>query len=252
MRRKPLVLAAACLSVVLVSGFAAPPAEAAITVEDIQHIILTYAHYVTRLYEVYQKYLQIYNQYQQLYYQILALTKNDTYWSRSIVPALSSMEQRLGYGELPTHMNERVASVFGDTYRGWQSPQDFWQEERKAAETTLATLRETLAAKYTEHRVDADHIRTVEELKNQVHTIDGTQKALEVIAQIVAFQAEATVLGQAGEKTSADAATAGAAYFANRFAREERSLQEALESSNQVPPETTGNGWRALPSWWRY
>ena len=252
MRRKPFVLAAAWLSIVLVLATAAVPVRAVTEVMDTQHKLLTLAHYITRLYEVYQKYVQIYNQYRALYYQLVALTKNDTYWSRSIVPALSSMEQRLGYGELPTHMNERVASVFGDTYRGWQSPQDFWQEERKAAETTLATLRETLAAKYTEHRVDADHIRTVEELKNQVHTIDGTQKALEVIAQIVAFQAEATVLGQAGEKTSADAATAGAAYFANRFAREERSLQEALESSNQVPPETTGHGWRALPSWWRY
>jgi P-type conjugative transfer protein TrbJ len=238
----------------LVVGFAvSPPARAQIAVYDGPHTYTTYLHYLGRLIEIAQKYTQIYNQYEQIYRQLQALAKLDTYWGRNVAGVIDRMERDLAYGQLPSHMNEDVRRLFEELYPGWRLPEDFWREERNAATATLDVLKETLAARHEQHVANRDHLRTVLELKNQVRTIDGTQKALEVIAGIAAFHAEATVLDAIGQQTAADATSAYFSYLANHQARQAKAIEEALARSNASPPTPSpARGWGAVPSWWRY
>ncbi len=257
--KSPRRLIAMLLALVLTFGTAAPVA-AQEAVHDAQHWYQTFLHYLGRIIEIAQKYVQIaneytmiYNQYQQLYYQALSLAKLDTYWQRGITSTMDTMEQILAQSELPTHVQEEIRAIFDEIYPGWQETTDWWEDERRAVDSTLATLRETQAAKQVEHVITREQMHALGQLKNQVREIDGTQKALEVLAGIAAFHAEATVLATVGDRTSADAANSYFAYLVNQMARQERALREAIESSSRVPPElTSSEGWGPLPSWWSY
>ncbi|HEX4956389.1 MAG TPA: hypothetical protein VF017_23635 [Thermoanaerobaculia bacterium] len=257
--KSPRRLIAVLLALVLALG-TATPAQAQEPVHDAQHWYQTFLHYLGRVIEIAQKYVQIaneytmiYNQYQQLYYDALALAKLDTYWQRGVTSTMDSMELVLAQSELPTHVQEEIRTIFDELYPGWQLPSDWWEEEREAVTSTLGTLRETQAAKQLEHTTTLEQMHALNQLKNQVREVDGTQKALEVLAGIAAFHAEATVLATVGDRTSADAATSYYAYLVNQLARQERALQEAIESSSRVPPELAATpGWGPLPSWWPY
>lgn len=234
------------------------PASAQIPVTDAAHISQTVIHYAARLVEIAQKFQQIANQVQQIAHQVRqielqlqALKKLDVYWARNVMNTMAAMEQVLSQLGIPSHMSPAVREVFDEVYPGWEAPTDWWQEEELAASTTLLTLRETLWANYLQHRTTMDHLRTLSEIKNQVRDIKGTQEALEAIASATAFNGEAASLGLFAAAASADAATAYYAYEVNSRARQQRSLQEAILTSQLDPPALGSSpGWGALPSWW--
>lgn len=260
--RKPFSkrLALLALAAVITIGVAlpAPPASAQIPVSDIAHIAQTIIHYVGRLIEIAQKYQQIYNQYQQIaneYRQIAnqlkALEKLDIHWARNIVGTMGRIEQILRQDRLPSHVNDLVEEIHRELFPGWQLPHDYWHEEESSAVAAMATLRESLGAQHEAFVTNRDHIRTLMEIKHQIGTIDGTQKALEVIAGINAFHAEVATLNELAQATTADAANAFYSYNLNAGARQKKAIQEALAHSNLQPPTLEpGSGWGALPSWW--
>ena len=254
-RLAPLLLAAL---VALGMGLPAPPASAQIPVTDVLHTAQTILHYVGRLIEIAQKYQQIYNQYQQIAneyqqiaHQLKALEKLDVHWARNIVGTMGRIEQILRQDRLPSHVNDLVEQIHRELFPGWELPHDYWHEEESSAVAAMATLRESLGAQHEAFVTNRDHIRTLMEIKNQIKTIDGTQKALEVIAGINAFHAEVATLDELAQATTADAANAFYSYTLNASARQKKAIQEALAQSNLQPPALEpGTGWGALPSWW--
>ncbi len=246
------------LALVLGGPLVAPPAAAQIPVTDYLHTAQTLLHYIGRLIEIAQKYQQIYNQYrqivneyQQIANQLKSLEKLDVHWARNIVGTMDRMELLLRRNDLPSHVNDAVASIHRELFPGWQLPRDYWREEERSATAAIDTLRETLDAQHQAFITNRDHIRTLLEIKNQIKSIDGTEKALEVIAGITAFHAEVSTLTEVAEATTADAATAFYSYFLNSNARQKKAIQEALARSTRQPPTLEpGSGWGALPSWW--
>ena len=257
-RPHKLLLVVALTVAILAGSTLARRASAQFLVADIGHTVQTVLHYAGRLIEISQKYIQIYNQYQQIAHQVRqiqlqlqSLKKLDFFWARNVVGTMGRMEAILAHGDLPSHMNPDVRGIFEEIYPGWQATLDGWEDEERVTTKTLETLRETLAAQYESHRTMVDHIRTLLELKNQVRSIEGNEEALETIAGLVAFHAEADTLSQLAAATSADAATAYYAFQVHRMARQERSLELAIESSELVPPALDSQpGWGALPAWW--
>lgn len=246
------------LVVFLAVGGIAPSVAALTPVADYLHTAQTVLHYIGRLIEISQKYQQIYNQYQQIaneYQQIAnqvkGLEKLDIHWARNIVGTMDRMEQILRRSDLPSHVNDLVESIHRELYPGWRLPRNYWREEEDAATATIETLRETLGAQHQAFVTNRDHIRTLLELKNQVKTIDGTEKALEVLAGIAAFHAEVGTLSEVSLATSADAATAFYSYQVNAAARQKKAIHDAFEASAFEPPTLEpGRGWGALPNWW--
>ena len=252
-------LAGLTLALVLTAGFSTRPAEAQTFVADVVHTAQTTLHYVGRLIEIAQKYTQIYNQYQQLanearqiQLQLQALEKLDTYYFRNVSGAVGQMQRTLGWYDLLSHMDPGIESTFFRTFPGWQPPQDWWAEEEEAATKTLDTLRATYVAQREAHTTTTAHLAGLGHIKEQITTIDGTEKGLEVLAELAAFQAEGDGLDQLSRATSADAATAFYSFQLNRQMRQARALHFAITSSElNPPPYDPSSGWGALPNWWR-
>jgi hypothetical protein len=96
-----------------------------------------------------------------------------------------------------------------------------------------------------------EQLAQLDDIKGQIDDADGHEEILEAIASLNAFETEALLLAQISAQTSADAATAYYSYEVNRLARQERSLEEAIKTSIQVPPDLgSAPGWGALPDWW--
>lgn len=252
-------LRSAVLALALALGLLAERAAAQIPVTDTAHITQTILHYVGRLIEIGQKYQMIYNQYEQIVnqtrqiqLQLQALEKLDTYWFRSVSGAVGQMERTLGWYDLLSHMDPGIDGTFQRTFPGWQPPRDWWAEEEEAATKTLDTLRATYLAQREAHTTTTSHLRGLGEIKEQIRAIDGTEKGLEVLAEIAAFQAEGDGLDQLSRATSADAATAFYSYQLNRQMRQAIAVQKAITTSDLHPPQySSAGGWGALPTWWR-
>ena len=252
MRLKPrstIARAAVLARAIGVTTIIATPAKGyVLLVSDAAHTAQTIIHYVGRLYEIYQKYVQIQNQYYQIRNQLQMLKKLDRYWARNIVYTMEFMEDLMARHGLPTHMDPSVHQLHPLLYPGWTPPVDYWSERRETSTQTLATMRQSLAAQHIAFKTARDHIRTLLELKQQLRSVKGTEEVLEVVGGMVAWNGEVANLAQLSASTSADAATAYYSYLVSSQARQERAIEEALRPRPVANPNAPG--WNARPDWW--
>jgi conjugal transfer/entry exclusion protein len=255
------IATALVLTLALVAGTLAlrPTAVTAQTlVSDVGHTSQTILHYIARAIEIVQKATQIYNQYAQIVNegrmianQLQALAKLEIHHFRDVEPTLRQIEAVMQGHLLPSHLAPGVRGIHTEVYRGWNLPFDTWTEEKVSVTSSLDTFRESLYAKHLQHRATMEHLAELDDIKGQVDAAEGHEEILEAIASLNAFETEVLLLAQVSAQTSADAATAYYSHQINRWARQGRSLEEAIKTSIQVPPDLSASpGWGALPSWW--
>jgi len=259
-RRLRAALAVLCLlmTVAIPAALMTTAAHAQIPVTDVVHIGQTIIHYIARLREIAQKATQISNQYRQLANelrmiknQIQALKKLEIHHFRDVEPTLRQIEAVMNGHLIPSHLSAAVRGIHAEVYRGWNLPFDTWREEKVSVTSTLDTMRESLFAKFLQHRTTLEHLAELEGLKGEIEAAEGHEEILEAIASLTAFDTETKLLAQISAQTSADAATAYYSYQVNRLGRQGRSLEEAIKTTSLNPPTIqTEPGWGALPTWW--
>ena len=147
-KKRSRIVLVAVLTVALVTATPTRAQTGEVPVKDTQHIVHTIIHYIGRLYEIYQKYVQIQNQYYQIRNQLQMLKKLDRYWARNIVYTMEFMEDLMARYELPSHMDPQVHQLHPFLYPGWTPPVDYWRERRESATQTLATMQHSLSAQH--------------------------------------------------------------------------------------------------------
>lgn len=251
-RWRPVIAGALVVATILAGTLAyAPVARAVIPVTDYAHIVQTILHYFARLQQIANQVEQIERAVEQIENQVKALEKLDAVHLRDVETVMREITGVLSGHQFPSHVSPSVRNAHAETYKGWELPLDWWEEEEVAVDVTLKTLKETLWAKHLQHRTTMEQLETLGDIKEQLDDIEGHEEALELLATLGAYETEAQLLAQLSAQTSADAATAYYSYEVNRRARQEVSIQEAIRTSLQTPqPPGNSPGWAPLPNWW--